>query len=471
VSSGNDDFRPRQQHLFRGRRVKVRDLVDAELLEAETTLISDRPYVGGLLQVTVTRMGQLRLPDGRESKTPSGAFRELTGKAADGWYAWRVADDGPLLHDLRRQLLDQSASEQPDEAATDIESREDEFLAIALTAAESGAPRQITVRELVGIWGARVRDFGVNERVDADLINRGLTTIPDFRAVNLDDAVTIVRTTQMADEVVPAPAEVQASAILTGAPQVGIPVDVDEGETPWDHGLTIGNLPSASKAVASVAPDSELSKAITLMLLDDYSQLAVMAGARSLKGAVSLKSIAKARNANPDASLSAAIIRAEAVPYTADLISTLPLIQRNEFVFVVGADQSVTGIVTLADVVEAYGNMASPFFMIGRIDQRLRRIIEAIFPIDTIVGLVDPDNRRALSACEQLTMGDYRHILANQECWDKLNWRLDRKTICARLDEISKIRNNLMHFNNDPLPEDVISKLQNFLDLLQDYGD
>jgi hypothetical protein len=207
------------------------------------------------------------------------------------------------------------------------------------------------------------------------------------------------------------------------------------------------------------------------MLLDDYSQLAVMAGARSLRGAVSLKSIAKARNANPRASLSAALIKADPVPYTADLISTLPLIQRNEFVFVVGSDQSVTGIVTLADVVEAYGNMASPFFMIGRIDQRLRGIVEAIFPMETISVLCDPDSRRSLSGCEQLTMGDYQRILENPECWDKLNWQLDRKAICARLDEIAKIRNNLMRFNNDPLPEDVISMLQNCRDLLQDYGD
>jgi hypothetical protein len=56
------------------------------------------------------------------------------------------------------------------------------------------------------------------------------------------------------------------------------------------------------------------------MLLKDYSQLAVMGGPRSLKGAASWKSIARARNADPDAKLSAAIVDADAVPYTADLI-------------------------------------------------------------------------------------------------------------------------------------------------------
>jgi CBS domain-containing protein len=173
-----------------------------------------------------------------------------------------------------------------------------------------------------------------------------------------------------------------ASALEATPPQINVAISHDERA--WDHGLTIGNLPSASKKVCSVTPNATFEEAITLMLAEDYSQLAVMTGPRELKGAVSWKSIAKARNANPDAKLSAAIVKAEAVPYTTDLISMLPVIERQEFVFVHGPDRSITGIVTLADVVEAYGQMASPFFMIGRIDQNLRHIIEATFTIKTI---------------------------------------------------------------------------------------
>ena len=125
---------------------------------------------------------------------------------------------------------------------------------------------------------------------------------------------------------------------------------------------------------------------------------------------------------------------------------------------------------TLADVVEVYGQMASPFFMIGRIDQRLRRIIEATFPMKAIIALCDPDGERSLDGYDQLTIGDYQRILENPDCWDTLGWQLDRRLLSARLKEITQIRNNLMHFNNDPLPEDMVSTLQNFLDLLQEYG-
>jgi hypothetical protein len=448
--------------------VRIRDLVDASLLEPGVVLVYDRPQAGETLKAIVTETGQLQLPDGRETRSPSGAIKELCGKSVDGWQAWRTATDHQLLHSLRLRLIRETVREVPDEGDQDLEARQDEFLSSVKEAAESGSPHRMTVRELINIWGARGRDFEVNERVDADLGNNGMTTTPDFRAVTLDDTVAIVLTTQVAA----GEAALEGVGEISGNATVSSPAGVTENddESAWDHGLTIGNLPSASRKVCAVAPDATFEETITLMLTTDYSQLAVMTSPRDLKGAVSWKSIARARNANSGARLSAAIIKASDVPYTADLIGLLPVIQSQEFVFVRGPDRTVTGIVTLADVVEVYGQMASPFFMIGRIDQSLRRIIEATFPMRAITPLCDRDSLRGLSTCDQLTMGDYQRILENPDCWTRLGWLLDRKTFCARLEQIAQVRNNLMHFNSDPLPDDVVSMLQNFINLLQEYG-
>lgn len=467
--SGADGGTPgRREHLFRGRRVRIRDLVEAGLLEPGAVLVYERPQAGETLQVTVTETGQLQLPDGREIRSPSGAISQLCGKSADGWHAWRTAADGELLHNLRLRLIKEAVREVPDEGDPDLEVRQDEFLSTAKESAESGSPQQMTVRELISIWGARGRDSEVNERVDADLGNNGMTTTPDFRAVTLEDTVAIVLTTRVAQ----GEAALVATGTMSVEAAVSAPAEVADSDDDggWDHGLTIGNLSSASRKICAVAPDGTFEEAITLMLTNDFSQLAVMTGLRDLKGAVSWKSIARARNANPGAKLSAAIFKASEVAYTADLIGLLPMIQSQEFVFVRGADRTVTGIVTLADVVAAYGQMASPFFMIGRIDQSLRRIIEATFPMKAIMPLCDNDGLRGLSSCDQLTMGDYQRILQNPECWTRLGWSLDRKTLCARLEEIAQVRNNLMHFNSDPLPDDVVSMLQNFINLLQEYG-
>lgn len=468
MSGADNEAQGRREHLFRGRRVRIRDLVDASLLEPGAVLVYDRPQAGDALEVTVTETGQLQLPDGRAIRSPSGAIRELCGKSVDGWHAWRTSTGDELLHNLRLRLIREAVREVPDERDQDLEARQDEFLSSAKKAAESGSPHRITVRELIGIWGARSRDFEVNERVDADLGNNGMTTTPDFRAVTLDDTVAIVLTTQ----VTAGEAALVGTGTMSVDATVSAPTEVAENddESAWDHGLTIGNLPSALRKVCAIAPEATFEQAITLMLTNDYSQLAVMTGSRNLKGAVSWKSIAKARNANPNAALSAAIVKASDVPYTADLIGLLPVIQSQEFIFVRSSDRTITGIVTLADVVEVYGQMASPFFMIGRIDQSLRRIIEATFPMRIITPLCDSDGLRSLSTCDQLTMGDYQRILENPDCWTELGWSLDRKTFCARLAEIAQVRNNLMHFNSDPLPDDVVSMLQNFINMLQEYG-
>jgi hypothetical protein len=67
-------------------------------------------------------------------------------------------------------------------------------------------------------------------------------------------------------------------------------------------------------------------------------------------------------------------------------------------------------------------------------------------------------------------MGDYQRIFENPDCWVKLGWPLHRKTFCDRLKNIAKIRNSMMHFNNDPLPSDILTMLQNFINLLEEYS-
>jgi hypothetical protein len=108
--------------------VKVRDLIDADLLKPGTVLVYDRPQAGDTFRVTVTETGRLQLPDGRETGSLSGAAWQLCGRSVDGWYAWRVVDTGELLHTLRQQLLEQAVREAPEEGHSDLEARQDNFL-------------------------------------------------------------------------------------------------------------------------------------------------------------------------------------------------------------------------------------------------------------------------------------------------------------------------------------------------------
>jgi hypothetical protein len=51
-----------------------------------------------------------------------------------------------------------------------------------------------------------------------------------------------------------------------------------------------------------------------------------------------------------------------------------------------------------------------------------------------------------------------------------VGWPLDRATFIKRLDDLRVIRNNVMHFNPEPLPANTVGRLRYILKPLRDYG-
>ncbi len=375
--------------------------------------------------------------------------------SVDGWRVWIVEPSGRPLDSIRQDLLDQAA-ESPDGEAGELPGDQNivrtrhAWLKDARSQAETGAPVEISVRALLARWGNRSRGHKVSRQIEADLANHGLVTAPDFRKVSLDAVLHL---------------------ITIGSTDAPSP-DPDEGEVDeLDVGITVGNLPSALRGVVSVTPSATFDEAITLMLLNDYSQLAVLAGKHQLHGAVSWKSIAKVQHANPNAVFADAVVEAHVVPYDQELIDTLPRLAEADYVFVRDDRNAVAGIVTTADVVLAYGELATPFFLIGELDRVLRKLIAKTFLLGDVTALCDPGGSRKVASFDDLGMGDYQRVLENPGSWAKLGWPLDRTAFIKRLDEIREIRNDVMHFNPDPLPEDAVNKVRHMLKLLRGYRD
>src|SRR2546425_3560316 len=77
--------------MLDGRRVRISDLLDAELLRPRDELTWDRPKVGASYRTIVRENGSLEIEDGRAFSSPSRAAKEASGVPAyDGWYAWRL---------------------------------------------------------------------------------------------------------------------------------------------------------------------------------------------------------------------------------------------------------------------------------------------------------------------------------------------------------------------------------------------
>ncbi len=310
MPDGQEPHESRSAYLLDGRRVTIGDLLDNGLLEVGSEMRFKRPRAGQTHKAIITTVGSVSLEGGQEFRSPSRAAAVAADVSAmDGWHAWTVVPSGRSLDSLRQELLDQVAAGTGSEAdhaqgtAPDRQRRY-ELLKEARARADAKDPVEMSVRQLLALWEAKARGTRINHRIEADLANHGLATSPSFRKVTIDATVHLITASQEAE--------------TTGT----VPADVDDGSE-LDVGLTVGNLPSALSGVESVPPAATFDQAITTMALNGFSQLAVLAGKHSLRGAVTWQSIAYARHANPDATFADAIIPAQEARYDQYLIDIL----------------------------------------------------------------------------------------------------------------------------------------------------
>lgn len=419
-------------------RVALQDLMDAGLLLAGSQLTCS--WRGDTYRATVTTSGGLKLQDGRTFETPSAAASAVMGGIAiNGWSAWRL--DGQTLNDLRVRLRDRSTEDQS------VQDRYN-YLDGARARAEAGNAEATTVAALLGWWGADNRDPETKARVDEELAAHGLVTDPDYRDVILSTVVRLTLPTPDPDD----------------APEVD---PIEEGR--FERGLKVGNLPSAESGLVSIDPAASLNEAITLMGLNSYSQLAVKAG-RKLYGVVTWRSIAEARNRNEDCVLRDAIVPTETVRYDRNLTDVMKQAGRDGFVLVENARGEVNGIVTSSDLADIYLELTEPFVLVGELDQVLRRILSMAFELPELLSSGVFADGRAPTSFDHLTMGHYERVLGNPALWDRLGWSLDRKTFISRLRTAREVRNNLMHFNPGPLPDNALDDLRTLIAMLRYYG-
>jgi CBS domain-containing protein len=316
----------------------------------------------------------------------------------------------------------------------------------------SDSPLTLSVRELLAKWSAKRRGYWIVKRIQEDLGSHQLTTDPEFTDIWIDAETRIVplRQHDISDE---------STTIQETSTTSPIPREIY---------LRVNSLASANSDVVSVSPQDSVQKAQALMMRYDYSQLPVLSGERDLRGAISWESIAQARIRNSECSLADATGAAELVRDDADLLDQIPRIIFSGFVFVQARDKRVVGVVTTADLSEAFARTANPFFMLGEIERQLRDIIDRNFSPSELAAVIDPgDEARSVNNADQLTFGEYVRLLENRENWNRPGWDLDRRVFIEALDEIRQIRNDVMHFSPDPLEDAEIGKLKDFAQWLR----
>jgi restriction system protein len=363
------------------------------------------------------------------------AVRRIAALAETGIDPGRDQGDGDPVPSDRDELLDRAAS------------------------GEADAP-QLTIRQLMNLWGAGRRTARNVAAIETDLADRGLTTVPPFTEGWIDNTIRLVPVSTE-----PEPTE--------GIPAADTDGSTDEAPLAADElppvTLRVDALESANVGVMSVDSNQPLAVAITRMLAHDYSQLAVFEVANGGRPggvrAVSWESIARASVARQPTTLAEVTVAARIVDHDADLLAQVDDIYKTGYVLVRGPDHAtITGIVTAADLTQQFASMARPMALIEEVERRLRRRVDEMF---TILELRVLTNKSKINSVEDLTFGNYGYVLKVEKDFLRLKWNLDHEFFLESLEAVRKVRNELMHFVTDPLTAPELEAVKGMLNMLR----
>jgi len=326
--------------------------------------------------------------------------------------------------------------------------------------AHSGSTEAHTVRDLLGWYGYERRGSFIVWAIKKHLADLKISVTPDFEGAYIDGKLSFSAasdTDAVAGSLSAQDEEPQAILITSN---------------PEDPTQRIGRLPSANARPLAVSPNASVSEAVTLMLLYDYSQLPVMQGDRTLKGVVSWQSIgSRLALGQPCTSVQDCLDDAVVLDSSVSLFSAISAIVERGFILVRDTQNTISGIVTTTDLSLQFRQLAEPFLLLGEIEKHLRRLEDGKFSAPEIQQVRDPsDNARDINGLSDLTFGEHIRLLENPDRWAALKLNIDRGTFVKHLNEVREIRNGVMHFDPDGTAPSELSKLRQFVRLLEALG-
>jgi Mg/Co/Ni transporter MgtE len=218
-----------------------------------------------------------------------------------------------------------------------------------------------------------------------------------------------------------------------------------------------------------VSPDTTLKEAVTHMLTNDFSQLPVMTSERDVKGIITWASIGSRLAIGKNCSVVRELMEQhQEISSDASLVAAIGIIAEHQYVLVRARDQKISGIVTVTDLCLQFQQLAEPFLLLGEIENHLRRVISQRFTLTELESAKNPaDKERVVTSAADLAYGEYIRLLENPKRWDKLNITVDRKTCIEKLESVRRIRNDVMHFDPEGIPEEDLQTLREFAHFLQ----
>ena len=119
-----------------------------------------------------------------------------------------------------------------------------------------------------------------------------------------------------------------------------------------------------------------------------------------------------------------------------------------------------------------FQQLTEPFLLLGEVEQHVRKLIVGRFTPEQLKGACDPDDGdRIIDTVADLTIGEYVRLLENPQNWEKLGVQIDRALFIEQLQNIRRIRNEVMHFDPDPPSGEDLASLRRFVRFMQSLGE
>lgn len=308
-----------------------------------------------------------------------------------------------------------------------------------------------TARQLLALYGYSRRGSWINRNIKKELEELGISTFPPFDTTWVDEEFAFKL------KVEPKPTEEKQEQKEEQTGFITVTDSIFKDPT-----FRVGRLESANKEPLSVSSNATLTEAVTIMMMHNFSQLPIIDG-NTLKGMISWKSIGS-RLSQGKKDIEVRHFRQKAYEISPDesIFEAIELVKLNDAVLVKNKGK-ITGIITTYDLSTEFRQLAEPFLLLGEIENQIRIILNNKLSLPELQSVNDPnDMERNISCIDDLTFGEYVRIFQNPDLWDKLQLQIDRKVFSKQLDDIRRIRNDVMHFNPDPLEDKDLLTLRNF---------
>jgi CBS domain-containing protein len=346
------------------------------------------------------------------------------------------------------------------------QSPEERLLDIARSLSAGGSAPTLTVRAFLSwFWGSQRRGRWIVSYIRGCLRKANLSTVPDFESAYLDSNISF--------KFVP----LQVEPSPTPNPEITEEADISDnlvivpgGPIFADPTYRISKLASANRKPLFVKPDSVLEEAVTLMLANDFSQLAVMLNDRDVKGVISWESIGTRLCLGQKLQwVREAMSNHAEVSSEASLFTAIPIIVEHGYALVRSSlDKRVVGIITTSDLSLQFQQLSEPFLLLGEIENHLRKIIGPNFEPQELASVRDPsDSARLINSVSDLSFGEYKRLIEDPTKWQKLRLNLDRAVFVELVEKVRQTRNDVMHFDPDGIEEKALTELRDFARLLR----